>query len=101
MALDSYLGVHTTTQQPSIFPINLSTCFTSNSSPTNLLSIATESVLLPYRPQIHSTIPISTETSSMRCTDFLPQAIPKATTPKLYTSDSLLALPVLMYSGAK
>nr|GLL39315.1 hypothetical protein Ahy_A03g011804 [Ipomoea trifida] len=33
--------------------------------------------------------------------DLFPVAISRATTPKLYTSDSLLALPVLMYSGAR
>ncbi|RZC64274.1 hypothetical protein C5167_007964 [Papaver somniferum] len=43
----------------------------------------------------------TTKTSSIQSTDFLPQAISKATTPKLKTSDSLLALPVFMYSGAK
>ncbi|CAA6675318.1 unnamed protein product [Spirodela intermedia] len=31
----------------------------------------------------------------------LPHAISKASTPKLYTSDSLLALPVVAVSGAK
>ncbi|PIA27249.1 hypothetical protein AQUCO_08200041v1 [Aquilegia coerulea] len=35
----------------------------------------------------------------MILTDFFPHAISKATTPKLYTSDFLLALPVQRYSA--
>ncbi|KAJ0767739.1 hypothetical protein HanLR1_Chr03g0092881 [Helianthus annuus] len=68
-------------------------------SDSRLGSAASRRSPVPYSSQTHS-INRTCFSGALNSIGFRPQAISNATTPKLKTSDSLDALPVITHSGA-